>query len=264
MEGKKYTTELSKGQGMIQETLAILDLWSPAMDTAELKAAAVKEGVITRATALRVQDIVGRVFASRYLRDDARPARRIKQLLELGFPANRLNQIFLIHTARAHDVLHDFICETYWAKYAAGSHQITRSDALAFLDRAAINGIIAPRWSDTMMLRVARYITGCLSDFQLAGADRGGKREILPFKIDRLTALYLAHEIHFSGASDNTLLAHDDWRLFGMEPMDVRYEMERVSQGHFIPQFSGDLLHITWDYQSMEEALSGFAATELR
>ena len=136
------------------------------------------------------------------------------------------------------------------------------SGRTGFSYRAANNGIIVPRWSDTMMLRVARYLTGCLTDFQMAGADRSGKREIFPFKIQPLTAIYLAHDIHFSGLSDNALIEHADWRLFGLEPMDVRYELERVSNGHFITQFSGDLMRIAWKHKTMENALIGLAAAE--
>ncbi len=229
------------------------------MTVAELKSSAVKKGVIGRATALRVQDIVGRVFASRYLKDSAKPARNIKLLVELGVSTNKLNQILLIHTARAHDVFHDFITDTYWAKYSTGATLISRQDALYFLERAANTGIISPRWSDTMMLRVARYLTGCLTDFQLAGDDRAGKREIISFTIQPLTTLYLAHDIHFAGFSDNAIIEHEDWGLFGLEGMDVRNVLERAAKGHFIPQFSGDLIRITWKYKTMEEAIGGIA-----
>ncbi len=262
MKNRKYTTELSKGQGMVSESLALFDLWEPAMSVAELKSKAVQEGVIGRATALRVQDIVGRVFAARYLCSDAKPALYIKQLIDAGVSANRLNQVFLIYTTRAHDVLHDFITETYWGKYSAGATMVTRQDALEFLDRAAINGIIVPRWSATMMLRVARYLTGCLTDFQMAGNDRGGKREIVSFKIQPLTTIFLAHSIHFDGYSDNALIEHPDWQLFGLEPMDVRYELERSSGDHFISQCSGDLLRVSLKHKTMEEAFSGLAAAE--
>lgn len=263
MTRKKYTTELSKGQGMIQETMAILKIWNPSMSVAELKSLAVKEGVTGRATALRVRDIVGRVFASRYLCEEVKPAQNIKLLLELGVSPNKLNQIFFIYTTRAHDVLHDFISEVYWAKYSAGTTHITRQDALDFLVRAVNNGIITPHWSETIMLKVARYLTGCLTDFQLTGKNQGGKREILPFRIYPITTVYLAYSIHFTGLSENAIIEHDDWRLFGLEPMDVRYELERAANGHFITQFSGDLVRISWKHKTMEEALRGISAKEL-
>lgn len=260
---RRYTTELSKGQGMISETLVLLDLWDPSMSVADLKTTAVREGVIGRATTIRVKDIVGRVIGKRYLCDDGKPARRLKQLLDLGVPGKTLSQLFLIYTARAHPALHDFITQVYWPRYSAGVKTIRRSDALDFLEHAVNNGVITPRWSDTMMLRVARYLTGCLTDFQLAGDDRAGRRELIPFSIQPLTTLYLAHEIHFSGFSDNALLEHEDWGLFGLGPMDVRQVLERVATGHYIPQYSGDLVRIAWQYTTMQEALSGIVAAGL-
>ncbi len=259
IENPKYTTELSKGQGMIGETLAIMELWEEGTSVAELKEMALQQGVVGKATALRVKDIVGRVFASRFLKDDARPARNIKLLLKLGYSINELNRILFIHTARAHDILHDFATQVYWAKYAAGARKIHRDDALDFIERAMSEGIVSPRWSDNMKIKVAGYLGACLADFNLTGKDKGGVKEIQPFGIDDLTSLYLIHDIHFSGFGDTAVAEHPDWGLFGMEPMDARREMKRVARGHFIPQFSGDLIRVSWKYQTMEEAIHGFA-----
>lgn len=261
MSGAPYTTALSKGQGMIPETLALLNLWTPEISVAELKAFALREGVIGRATALRVQDIVGRVFAPRYLCYDGLPALQLKQLLSLGVDPRALNPVFLIHTARAHAVLHDFIREVYWPQYRAGARHITRSDSLAFLDRAANLGRISPRWSEVMTQRTARNLTGCLGDFGMVGPDRSGSREILDFPMDRLAVLYLAHDIHFSGFSDNALVEHEDWGLFGLSPFEVRKAIERAATGLLIPQFSGELIRIAWNSGTMEEALRGIAST---
>lgn len=263
MKAGQYTTALSKGLGMISETLALMRIWDPSMSLADLKAAAVRNGVIGRATALRVKDIVGRVFGTRYLCDGGAPARQVKALLTAGVPPARLSQILLIHTARAHPVLHDFITDTYWPRYAAGARRITRQDARRFLERAADTGRIEPRWSDTMMSRVSGYLTGCLTDFQFAGDHRSGIREIRPPSLHPLTSLYLAHDLHFSGFGDRAVITHEDWQLFGLPPFDVRRTVERVANGHLIPQLSGDLVRITWHYQTMEEALRGIIATEL-
>jgi len=260
---RKYTTELSKGQGAIPEMLAVLDVWEPGLKVFDLKQKVLDDGAIARATAVRVKDIVGRVFSSRFLKDEAKPAINIKRLLQGGMRPSQLTQIFLIYTCRANDILHDFICDVYWPKYGAGSIYITRQDALDFLEASTTMGIISPRWSETTMLRVARYLTGCLTDFGMAGDDKGGKRELLPFTISSLAALYLTHEIHFSGASDNIILEHPDWKLFGLESGDVVHELQRVSNPHFIPQYSGDLLRVSWKYKTMEEALDAIIAAEL-
>ena len=257
MPEKIYTSALAKGQGMVQETISLLQLWEPGMSKDELIRQSLNSGILQKATALRVKDIVGRVFAKRYLIDDARPARQLKQIIErLGY-ISWLPQLFLVYTTRCNAILHDFICGTYWRKYAAGAAHISKTDAITFLDEAAHSGYIPEQWSESIKTRVARYIMGSLTDFGLAGPDKKGLRETLPFTISKPTLLYLVHDIHFSGYSDNSILEHADWCLFGLDKRSLLQEIERLSfDGHFIMQYAGDLLRISWKYRSMEECIS--------
>jgi hypothetical protein len=62
-----YTTNLSKAQGMVTETLELLELWEPGMTVGELKARVRAMGALGKATQVRVDDLVGRAFAQRYL-----------------------------------------------------------------------------------------------------------------------------------------------------------------------------------------------------
>jgi hypothetical protein len=265
MAAGKYTTQLSKGQGAIPETLSLLAAWQPGVSAQELKKKVLEQGLLGRATANRVNDLVTEVFAPRYLTNGGEPAHRLKLLLDAGLHPSRLTQLFLVHTARVHSELRDFICEVYWPKYAAGAKTISREDAMSFLQGAVATGKIPKPWSDKMTFRVAQYLPGCLTDFQLAGQDHRGSRDIFPIAISPLTVLYLAHDIHFAGHSDDGVIDHPDWRVFGLQRLDVVQELRRqASKGHFIVQYAGDLLRVSWNFKNMEEALRGIAATELQ
>lgn len=264
MAERTYTTGLAKGQGIIPETLAILDVWQPHMGTSELTSEVLRKGVLSKGTALRTKDLVSRAFAGRYLVDDGRPALYLKRLLSDSIPVSRLTQIFLIYTARANLILHDFIREAYWQKYASGTTHVKREDALDFLESAVNKGCIAQPWSPSTNIKVARYLLGCLEDFHLVTPIHRGEREILPFVISPLTTLYLSHELHFRGLGDGAVMENRDWSLFGLERHDVARELERVSfGGHFIVQYSGEILRIAWKYKTMEECLDGIASSEL-
>lgn len=258
----KYTVALAKAQGMIDETMALFSIWEPGMKASELASRAVKEGAFARATALRIKDMVVRQFSPRYLCDNARPALQIKHLLSARCRVAQFKQIFFIHTARANSVMYDFICEVYWPAYDAGRDHLAKEDARRFLEIAADNGRTANNWSATTMERMARYLGGCLADFGLLENAKKSSRRILPFKLDRLTTLYLAYDIHFSGLSDNNLVDHHDWRLFGMGRSDVVRQLQLVSNGHFIPQFSGELVRISWQYKTPEEAFHAIGKAE--
>ena len=252
---REYTTELSKGQGAITETLTLLEYWEPGVGTDELTERVMEAGALGRSTATRTRDLITRVFARRYLADDGRPAYVLKSLKD-RVSLSTLKQFMLIYTARQHDILHDFITAVYWPKYEAGVEEIGRPDARSFIDEAHAIRIIEPGWSETMMVRVARYLVGTLADFGLLEVGRKSTREIRPFYPEDPLVLYLAHEIHFDGYNDNSILEHSDWGLFGLMREDVVRHLEQVSSnGHFIVQYSGELLRISWQYESIDECL---------
>jgi hypothetical protein len=76
---------------------------------------------------------------------------------------------------------------------------------------------------------------------------------MLPYRISPSVAAYLAHELHFRGISDNALLAHEDWQLFGLAREDVLNEVKRLSlMGLLIVQAAGDVIRISWKQPNME------------
>jgi hypothetical protein len=230
------------------------------MDSTQLVNQSLESSALQRATAKRVKDIIKEVFVGRYLTDNARPAKQLKSILDNAKAVRWIPQLFLVYTARANAILHDFICKVYWARYASGAPYITKQDALTFLDEAVGSGHIPKRWSESMMSRVSSYLLGCLADFDLIGPDQGGKREIRRFAIVKPALLYIIHDIHFSGYNDNSILAHADWCLFGLDKRNILQEIERLSfDGHFIMQYAGDLLRISWKYKSMEECINALA-----
>jgi len=250
-----YTTELSKGQGALTETLTLLEYWDPGVSVDTLTERVMKEGGLGRSTAVRTRDLITRVFARRYLADDGRPAYVLKSLKD-KVSLSTLKQFMLVYTARQHDILHDFITDVYWPKYGAGAEEIRRDDARAFIEEAHAMGVIDPAWSETMVVRVSRYVLGTLADFGLLEEGRQSTRQIESFHIDRPLVGYLAHEIHFDGYSDNSILEHPDWGLFGLMQEDiVRHLQQAAYDGHFMVQYSGELLRISWHYDSLDEYL---------
>ena len=87
-------------------------------------------------------------------------------------------------------------------------------------------------------------------------ADKKGT--ILPFDIANFTVLYLMHELHFAGLSDVAIWNHEDWQLFGLDKYKVLEKiMELNLKGGYIAQSTGDLMTISWNYQTMEEFING-------
>ena len=251
-----YTTNLSKAQGMVPETLELLELWEPGMSVGELKARVRGMGALGKATQVRVDDLVGRGFAQRYLVAGGQPAQWLRQLLLARAPRGLLRQLTLLYTARANLILHDFIREVFWLKYSSRAGEVTKQDARDFIERAVSRGALEKRWSDSMVERVSRYLLGTLVDFELITENRFGQRQIRPMFIMPETVVFLAYELHFGGTEDEDIARHRDWALFGLAPADVISSLDKAAtQGHLFVQHSGALLRVEWKYQTMEAML---------
>jgi hypothetical protein len=256
---REYNTALCKGQGMLPETVRLLQVWEPGMSSGQLADKVRIEGLIAKATAQRVSDIVTRAFAPRYLGTNGRPAVWLRNLVKRGMGVDRLNQIFLIYTAREHLILYDFIREVYWPRYSAGAQFLFREDSVNFIKSAQAAGRIKTRWTEGNNIRIGRYVLSALYDFKMIGEPQGDRRPILPFSISPSTVIFLAHELHFSDIPDSQILAHMDWELFGLTESDVLKELRRLAtQGRFIIQ-AGDIVRIAWSCKSMEECLDVIA-----
>lgn len=253
---KNYTTQLQAGLGMIPETMALLRLWSPGTNASKLSERAIETGLFSRATARRARNIVAEMFAPRYLDDEDVTASRLQYLVEQRVPQDALEQIFFLYTSRAQQIFQDFVVEVYWPKYGGGANYLTKDDATQFINRALDTGRMCKRWSEETVKRISGYLIGCCVDFGLVTEQGRSKRAIRRFTIRKDVALYLTHDLHFSGLSDIAVMHHHDWRLFGLEAQEVINQMKTLSQdGHLWIQSMTDLVQISWKYQTMEECL---------
>ena len=253
-----YTTRLQAGLGLIEESRLLLDLYEPGMTTSELYKAALDSGQFPTLTARRLRNVVVEGFAPRYLRDPA-VAEALQRLAPRWDRAEFL-QLLLLHTARANLILADFIFEVFWRRYSAGYDELSREDALNFVESAVQQGRTGKYWSAGTINRVASYLLGACADFGLLSDNRGGLRRIQPLRLCKRVAVYLAYDLKHRGFGDNQILAHRDWQLFGMAREDVRQQMKQLSlDGDLIVQSAGEVTQITWRYKTMSEVIDVLA-----
>jgi bacteriophage exclusion system BrxA-like protein len=263
-ESRQYTTQLGAGLGMIQETFDLLRLWQPGDTPKQLSDKAIRTGAFSRATARRTRNIVIEMFAPRFLPEGGKGAAYLKRLIESNIPAEDLTQLLFLYTARAQLVFADFVTDVYWPRYRTGATCLGRAEAETFIHRALDSGWMQKRWAESMVKRVAGYLIGCCVDFGLL-SDRGrSARAMKHFSIRPRVALYLAHDLHFSGLTDFGLTRHSQWRLFGFDPQEVVNQIKELAHdGHLIVQAAADLVHIAWRYRSMEECNDAIAQRQI-
>jgi hypothetical protein len=259
VSGGAYTARLAAGLGMIDETLALLELWHEGMDTPGLTRVAVQSGRFPSMSARRIENMVSDGFAIRYLVHDAAPARLLKALVD-KLTRRELEQVMYLYTCRAHPILADFVREVYWPAYGAGRSTLDTEDARTFVIKGNQVGKTTVPWSESTIRRVAGYLTGCCADFGLLERGQRTVRRLLTFRIEPRVAALLAYDLHFAGLGDNSLLADQDWALFGLDSADALGELRRLSlRGLMIVQTAGTVTRIGWQYKTIEEATDAVA-----
>jgi hypothetical protein len=257
--GGAYTGRLAAGLGLIEETLALLELWHEGIDTPTLTRIAVQSGRFPSMSARRIENMVSDGFAIRYLVHGAAPARLLKALND-KLTRRELEQVMFLYTCRAHPILADFIREVYWSAYGAGRNILGNEEARTFVTRANQEGKTTMPWSESTIRRVAGYLTGCCADFGLLERGKRTQRAILPFRIESRVAALLAYDLHFAGLGDNSLLSDHDWALFGLDTVDALGELRRLSlRGLMIVQTAGSVTRISWPFKTIDEVTDAVA-----
>jgi hypothetical protein len=248
-----YTTQLQAGLGLVPETLKLLAIWEPGMAGQDLLKVALASGDFPTMTARRLRNIIIEAFSPRYLVDGGAPARLLKRLSE-SLTREDFRSFCFLFTCRANPILGDFVRQVYWPRYSAGGSLVSKEDSLQFVSSAVSNGRTTSRWSETTIIRVARYLLGACADFGLLGAMKGGARSISTYRITPNVASILAHDLHFRGLGDSALLRSPDWGLFGLEAEDALGELKRLSlRGELIVQSAGGVTQVSWKHKSLEE-----------
>lgn len=256
-EEQYYTTQLGAGLGLVEETKLLLSLYEDGMTSAELYDVALTSGLFPMVSARRLRNIIAECFSPRFIKPGV--AKFLKALKPVT-SSSAFIQLLLIHTALANRVLLDFITEVFWEKYSGGHDTVTTEDAREFIINAVREGKTQKPWADSVIKRVSSYIVGCCADYGLLSSGRSSKRTIQAVRLQPTTSLYLSYWLHFSGLGDNAVINHECWKLFGLEPLDVRDELKKLAKnGWLIVQSAGDVTRISWQLKTMEDVIDVIA-----
>jgi len=254
-----YTTQLQAGLGRISQNISLIRLWEEGDTVSSLCERAENSGEFPKVTGRRLRNIVAEMFAPRFLQPDSTAARNLNQLIDI-LPQKAIEQFIYLYTARAQEIFHDFVTEVYWTAYEGGRSSIEATEIRNFIENALIDGKMRKNWEESTIKRVSGYLGGCCLDFGLVTRKPPSSYLINSLYIEKDIALYLAHELKFSGISDTAIASHRDWGLWGMSKSDVISQLKNLSnEGHFMLQDGAGLTEISWQYENMEEVFHAVA-----
>jgi hypothetical protein len=250
-----YKTGLEKGVGLIQETLQILSVYEKDMQRIELKKQLFENNILSKSSFIRVSDIVN-TFFNRYVSNDINIALILKEISRNNSLYSFLEQLLFVYVSRSNRLFFDFITNVYWKKAKDNAFEIQKIDATNFIQNAISIGKINPVWSEIMRSKISTSLLTGLRDFSLISK----QNKIQPFFISEYTAAFLVHELHSRKYTDNQIVSAEEWLLFGMNSSDVIKMLELLSnKDFFIMQNSGEIIRISWKYNSLNELINGIS-----
>lgn len=248
----KYTYGLAKGCALIEETLALLSIYKDGMSKEALADFVHESNFLSRCTAKRSEDIVKLVFYPRFMKSNPKVPLWLRTIREKGLMLSQFKQLLLLYCARENAVVYDYIVQNLNELKKSNAEKLPKNDTLYFIESIVENGLA--QWGEPARKRNSGYVKSVLMDFDLTNK----KDEILPYEISDFTVLYLMHELHFAGLSDAAIWNHEDWQLFGLDKYStLEHIMQLNIKGGYIAQNTGDLITISWNYQTMEDFING-------
>ena len=252
-------TGLIKGTASLDELVTLFLYWDkkepPALYAKRVQA----EGILTKATAARAEDLVLRVFSPWFLVPTNRGAVTLRALVQTNVDRQILKELIFLFKARAEAVLYDYVVEHFWNAYDEGALYLRTSEIEEFLHFAQQDGRVEHGWVDRTQQRLAQGILGALKEVGILREEKRYVYTYTPLEITPFTVAYLAYELHISGQTDVAVVEHSDWRLFGMSRSRV---LERLSElgehGGMLVQQAGSVVRITWLYQSLDEVIHAY------
>jgi hypothetical protein len=260
-----YTTAISKGAAMLEETRKLVNYWSSEETLDSFAKRVHEQGLLGNATAYRTKDIVKRVFATRYLKPNDRPAIILKNVLNSGLPLRTFYELVLLFSARTDPLLYDYTAHAYWPAVRQGRIMLDTDMVANFLSEAVLDGRLENIWSESVTVRIARCLLGFLRDIGYLRNRNRTSREIVNYRVTDETLAILARDLHEQGITDSALNEHPDWGLYGLMPNDVISRLETLGEHRgIIIQQTGAVIKITWRINSLEGLIDVLAGKSIQ
>ena len=259
-EKRPYTvTGLIKGTASLDEIQTLLLSWRPDESPADFADRVQQQGILTKQTAKRVQDLVLLVYRRWFLLPDDRAARRLKVLVEAGGDRRTLNELVFLYKARAEAVLYDYVLERFWPACHEGELYLRTAEIEEFLEEAQEVGRTTKRLSRETQARLARGVFGALTEVGFLSEDRRYAREYVLYRPTDFVLAYLAYDLHLAGVTDGSLVEHPDWGLFGLAREHALDRLAALDEhAGLILQRAGSVVRITWLHETMDEVIHAY------
>jgi hypothetical protein len=220
--------------------------WSDA-PTQQQREIGVRRNILNKGTRTRLADVYQRAFLPRFVDGPIPNAwKLVRPLEDVGAPIQVLRPIYYWITAKAEPLLADFCREFIVPRQALVRTGIGTEEVLDWLFEMGCP------WSQAAATRVARGLLAALRDFGIL--EGRARKRLAGYTVPAPAFAYLAFCLQLDGASNRSLLAHEDWALHLLTPGDVEHLFLLAHQARLLEYHAaGSTVSITFPTDSLEE-----------
>jgi hypothetical protein len=254
MTRSRFTVNIQKGGALLPDTRRLVEVWNPAASAEANLQRIADENLLGKATRRRLDDVLVRSLAPRFVSPGPHVLAALKDLLT---DHRAFTEAAYYETSRDEALLAAFVEGPCYGWYEAGRFRVTIGDTTAWLAEQATMGT-SPEWSPTVRTKVGRGLLAALRDFEvLEGATN---KRFAPSNLSPRGFAYVAFRLHEQGASSTSLVTSAVWRrwLLGQDRVnDLLHEAARA--GVLTYGSAGTAVRIDWHVDSVEEAIHAAA-----
>jgi hypothetical protein len=241
-----YTSRLQKGGALISDMRQLVRAWSDA-PAQEQRETGVRSNILNKGTRTRLADVYQRAFLPRFVDGPIPNAWKLVRALEdVGAPVQVVRPVYYWITSKAEPLLADFCREFILPKQALVRTGIGTEEVLNWLLEKGCP------WSQAAATRVARGLLAALRDFGIL--EGRARKRLASYTIPVPAFAYLAFCLRLNGATNRSLLAHEDWQLHLLAPGDVERLFLLAHQSRLLEYHAaGSTVSITFPTESLEE-----------
>jgi hypothetical protein len=252
-------TSLIKGTASLDELRALFLSWRPDETPVDFSKRVRAEGILTKQTAKRGDDLVLRVFRPWFLTPDTIAAERLQRIVRKRVDWHILNELLLLYKSRAELVLYDFLKNRLWPQIEEGALYLRLADIEDFLSEAQEAGLVENEWASYTKTRLAYALLRAIKEVGFVKEEKRELYALVNYRVSDFFVTYLAYDLHLAGLTDPAAMEHSDWSLFGLKRSQVIQRLSSLGeQSGMVLQQAGSVVRITWVYKNMDEVIDAY------
>jgi len=204
----KYTSNILKGGGAIQDTKTLLKHWTETKPQDEIINNIVSENILGKKSRNRILDVLNCIFIPRYINGYSENHwMYLKKFVENEVPDNIIKPILYFYTSLNEPLIKDFVIEVLGQNYKKGILEVSSNMIELFIKNKVKNRSIPVSWGDKVINRVASGVYAALAEFGIL--EGKAKRKISTSLIPLESFFYIAFFIHKEGKSAKQIINNE-------------------------------------------------------